>query len=155
MVAGQAVGCNGECPCPDLITALQSGSGGLLLVPTDDSLLAAVDQLNATDLDWLSDTALLQQLLARHVILTASQTVSTDGSTAGMLTGCSPCAPAGHASARVAWARLPDGSAGSHTTPLPCSTHPCLIAPPCHVPAGHGLPAAAQPGGHPGGDRGS
>ena len=72
-MAGKAVDCNGECPCPDLITALQSGSGGQLLVPTDDSLLATLDQLNATDVDWLSNTELLQQLLARHTSLTASR----------------------------------------------------------------------------------
>lgn len=60
--------CKGACPCPDLIKALET-DGGMLLVPTDDSLL---EHLNTTA-GWMADTALLRQLLARHVMLTQNQ----------------------------------------------------------------------------------
>jgi len=72
--AGVGVQCKGACPCPDLITALEKG-GGMLLVPTDDALL---EMMNATSAgDWLSDEALLRQVLARHTILTQNQPVSS------------------------------------------------------------------------------
>lgn len=69
-VSGAAVQCNGECPCPDLITSLQRG-GGLLLVPTDESLLAALQAVaNTTEPgDLLDNRALLTQVLASHAIL--------------------------------------------------------------------------------------
>lgn len=69
--AGVDVQCRGGCPCPDLMRALQRAPGGLLLVPTDDSLLQL---LNTTAPgDWLADSTFLRQLLARHTILAASQ----------------------------------------------------------------------------------
>lgn len=40
--------CLGTCPCPDLIQALETGGGGVLLVPSDDALLAELEALNAT-----------------------------------------------------------------------------------------------------------
>lgn len=60
-------------PHADLMRALQRAPGGLLLVPTDDSLLQL---LNTTAPgDWLADSTFLRQLLARHTILAASQPV--------------------------------------------------------------------------------
>ena len=74
---GATVACLGTCPCSDPIAALEdvAAGGGVLLVPTDDALLAAVESLNATAAagDWLSDPALLQALLARHTVLAANQ----------------------------------------------------------------------------------
>ena len=81
--AGVAVKCQGECPCVDLIAALEdaAGGGGVLLVPTDDTLLAAEKALNATatTADWLSDPVVLQALLARHTVLAASQGTKLSG----------------------------------------------------------------------------
>lgn len=60
-------------PLADLLRALQRAPGGLLLVPTDDSLLA---MLNATAPgDWMADNTFLRQLVARHTILAAGQPV--------------------------------------------------------------------------------
>ncbi|KAL4425561.1 hypothetical protein ABPG75_009577 [Micractinium tetrahymenae] len=69
--AGVGVQCRGGCPCPDLIRTLQRAPGGMLLVPTDDSLLALFNSTAAGD--WLADTTFMKQLLARHTILAASQ----------------------------------------------------------------------------------
>lgn len=53
-----------------MIDALQGG-GGMLLVPTDDSLLNATALLSG----GFNDTAALRVFLARHTILTQNQLV--------------------------------------------------------------------------------
>ncbi|EFN57781.1 hypothetical protein CHLNCDRAFT_143123 [Chlorella variabilis] len=70
-VAGAVVDCQGKCPCPEVLEALQT-RGGIVLVPTDDALLEALEAFaNLTDAsgDLLNNTALLKLILARHTIL--------------------------------------------------------------------------------------
>lgn len=77
-VEGATVQCLGLCPCTDPVAALETGSGGTLLVPTDDALLAALEAINGTAVgsDWLGEPELLRELLARHIVLTEHQRVS-------------------------------------------------------------------------------
>ena len=74
------VACLGACPCADPLAALERGAGGVVLVPADDALLAALEAAAnstaaASAADWLGQPGVLRQLLARHVALAEHQRV--------------------------------------------------------------------------------
>ena len=78
---------------PDLVQALKA-VGGMLLVPTDASLEAALNSSSGPG-DWMADAPLLRQLLARHTILISSQMVSLTPDTGRLQRPCNqqakPC----------------------------------------------------------------
>ena len=79
--SGDIVACQGACPCPDLLSALQS-QGGILFVPVDATLLPLLDNLTASfgGDDWTQDTDTLLAVLGAHLVLgqpVASNAITT------------------------------------------------------------------------------